>query len=86
MEPIEAAGDVRDDAPAAAELLERSQENARLATCLGELEERQSTAIRSAFIDGNTYEDLSERMGVPLGTMKSWIAERLIKLKACLER
>ena len=85
MEPIEAAEDVRDDAPAAAEILERSQESARLATCLGELEERQSTAIRSAFMDGNTYEELAQRMSVPLGTMKSWIRRGLLKLRACLE-
>jgi RNA polymerase sigma-70 factor (ECF subfamily) len=86
MEPIESAAEVRDDAPAAAELLERSQESARLAACLGELEERQSTAIRFAFMDGNTYDELAKRMGVPLGTVKSWIRRGLMKLRACLER
>src|SRR5689334_2378962 len=86
MDPIEAASDVRDGAPAASELVQRGQENARLATCLGELEERQSTAIRAAFLDGNTYEELAQRMGVPLGTMKSWIRRGLLKLRACLER
>ena len=29
--------------------------------CLGELEERQSAAIRAAFLDGLTYEELAER-------------------------
>jgi RNA polymerase sigma-70 factor (ECF subfamily) len=86
MEPIEAAEAVRDDAPPAAELVERAQQSARLATCLGELEERQSTAIRAAFMDGNTYEELAQRMRVPLGTMKSWIRRGLLKLRACLER
>jgi RNA polymerase sigma-70 factor (ECF subfamily) len=86
MDPIETAADVRDGAPAATELLERAQENAQLASCLGELEERQSSAIRLAFLDGNTYEELAQRMGVPLGTMKSWIRRGLLKLRACLER
>jgi RNA polymerase sigma-70 factor (ECF subfamily) len=86
MDPIEAALEVREGAPAATELLERAQDNARLAICLGELEERQSIAIRSAFLDGNTYEELAQRMKVPLGTIKSWIRRGLLKLRACLER
>jgi RNA polymerase sigma factor (sigma-70 family) len=85
-EPIEAASEVSDDAPAAVELVEQAQEHARLATCLGELEERHAKAIRSAFLDGTTYEQLAERMAVPLGTMKSWIRRGLLKLRACLEQ
>jgi RNA polymerase sigma-70 factor (ECF subfamily) len=86
MEPIETAEDVRDTAPGALDVVEAGQEHARLATCLGELEERHSTAIRSAFLDGSTYEELAERMRVPLGTMKSWIRRGLLKLRACLEQ
>jgi RNA polymerase sigma-70 factor (ECF subfamily) len=86
MEPIETAEDVRDNAPAVTEMLERSQESGRLAACLDELEERQSTAIRSAFLEGNTYDELARRMSVPLGTVKSWIRRGLLKLRACLER
>jgi RNA polymerase sigma-70 factor (ECF subfamily) len=63
-----------------------AEQRARLNTCLGELDERQSQAIRSAFLDGVTYEQLAERMSVPLGTMKSWIRRGLMKLRACLER
>ncbi len=42
--------------------------------------------IRSAFIDGTTYEELARVSGVPLGTMKSTIRRGLAKLRACLER
>jgi RNA polymerase sigma factor (sigma-70 family) len=86
MEPIETAEDVRDSAPGALEVVEAGQEHARLAGCLGELEERHASAIRSAFLDGTTYEELAARMNVPLGTMKSWIRRGLLKLRACLER
>jgi RNA polymerase sigma factor (sigma-70 family) len=85
-DPIESADDVRDPAPAAVELLEQAQENAKLANCIGELEARHAIAIRSAFMDGNTYEELAGRMNVPLGTMKSWIRRGLLKLRVCLER
>jgi RNA polymerase sigma factor (sigma-70 family) len=85
-EPIETAEVVRDAAPAAIDQIMQAEEHARLRTCLGELEERQSNAVRSAFLDGMTYEQLAERMGVPLGTMKSWIRRGLLKLRACLEQ
>src|SRR5258708_31990228 len=40
MDPIEAAGDVRDPAPVAAELLQAAPETGRLRLCLEELEAR----------------------------------------------
>ena len=67
-------------------MLFRSQEQERLKSCLDEIEERQSLAIRAAFMGGFTYEELAERSGVPLGTMKSWIRRGLAKLRECLER
>ena len=85
-DPIEAAGEVSDPAPVATELVEAAQERERLTRCLDELEARQATAIRAAFLDGATYEDLARRMKVPLGTMKSWIRRGLLKLRTCLER
>ena len=85
-EPIEEASDISDPSPAASDILESAQEHRRLHGCLGELEARQSSAIRAAFLDGATYEQLAQRMGVPLGTMKSWIRRGLLKLRACLER
>jgi RNA polymerase sigma-70 factor (ECF subfamily) len=85
-EPIESAEDVSDHAPGALDLVVSAEQQVRLKTCLGELEERQSSAIRGAFLDGVTYDQLAQRMGVPLGTMKSWIRRGLMKLRTCLER
>jgi len=86
MEPIEAADAVSDPAPVASERVELGQQQQRLALCLEELEAQHATAIRAAFLDGATYEQLAVRMSVPLGTMKSWIRRGLLKLRACLER
>jgi RNA polymerase sigma-70 factor (ECF subfamily) len=85
MAPIEAAADVADAAPSADSALETTQSNSRLHGCLDGLAAHERTALRGAFFDGNTYEELSERMKVPLGTMKSWIRRAMIKLKSCLE-
>jgi RNA polymerase sigma-70 factor, ECF subfamily len=84
--PIEAADEVADAAPSAVERLESDEEQARLNGCLEELESRQRDAIRAAFLDGLTYDELARRSEVPLGTMKSWIRRGLMKLRACLER
>jgi RNA polymerase sigma-70 factor (ECF subfamily) len=86
MQPLDDALDVSDPAPGALEQVESLERRQRLMNCLGELEDRHAMAIRAAFLDGATYEMLAERMGVPLGTMKTWIRRSLIKLRACLER
>jgi RNA polymerase sigma factor (sigma-70 family) len=86
MEPISAADAVIDPAPTAVEHLEGAQQQTRLAHCLGELDARHSAAIRAAFFDGATYEELASRMDLPLSTMKSWMRRGLLKLKTCLER
>jgi RNA polymerase sigma-70 factor (ECF subfamily) len=71
--------------PVAAERVELAQQHERLASCLEELEPLHSAAIRAAFLDGATYEELAQRMSVPLSTIKSWIRRGLLKLRACLE-
>jgi len=86
MDPIEAAADVADTTVGADGALESVQAHARLHGCLGGLASHERAALRGAFFDGNTYEDLAARMKVPAGTMKSWIRRALIKLKACLEQ
>ncbi len=86
MAPIDAANEVSDAAPAADSVLVAGEENARLHACLGKLAANERAALRGAFFDGNTYEELATRMNVPLGTMKSWIRRAMIKLKACLEQ
>jgi len=84
--PIEMALHVADDAPSADARLEGAQNIGRLHGCLGELEAVHQDAVRAAFLDGQTYEALARRAGVPLGTMKSWIRRSLARLKTCLER
>lgn len=86
MAPIETATDIADDGPAADSALESAQQNARLHECLGGLAGHERQALRAAFFDGNTYDELAQRMNLPLGTMKSWIRRAMIKLKACLEQ
>src|SRR5690606_25644954 len=78
--------EIEDPAPSATALLEAAEDRSALAGCLDELDPRTSGAIRTAFFEGVTYEDLAARLDTPLGTVKSWIRRGLLKLKGCLER
>jgi RNA polymerase sigma-70 factor (ECF subfamily) len=84
--PVDLAEAVADPAVDALQRLADDDERRRLAGCLDTLEEEPRRAIRTAFLEGRTYEELAAARGVPLGTMKSWIRRGLLKLRACLEQ
>ena len=54
--------------------------------CLSELEENKAKAVRQAYLDGMSYQDLAQHYAVPLNTMRTWLRRSLIKLKECMER
>ncbi|MFJ6024769.1 sigma-70 family RNA polymerase sigma factor [Brevundimonas sp. NPDC092305] len=82
---LDAAMDVADGGLSPAQATEANQEAQRLNACLDQLDDRTGSAIRTAFMDGVTYDALAQREDVPLGTMKSWIRRGLMRLKACLD-
>ena len=59
-------------------------ERARIDGCLDELEEPKADAVRGAYLDGFSYEELAARHSVPLNTMRTWLRRSLIKLRECL--
>jgi RNA polymerase sigma-70 factor, ECF subfamily len=83
---IDEVPDIADKATSALAQIEDSEDRQRLMDCLDELESRHAGAIRAAFFEGITYEELAKRMNIPLGTMKSWIRRSLLRLRQCLER
>ena len=82
---LEAGAAVPDPQPSALTILEGRADSARLAGCLDQLDERHANAVRTAFFQGVTYDALALKLGVPLGTMKTWIRRSLISLRACLQ-
>ena len=84
--PIDMDAELVDDGIGVAALAELRSEGERLHSCLDELSSEQGKAIRVAFFEGCTYEELAERTQTPLGTIKSWIRRGLIRLKDCLQR
>lgn len=57
-----------------------------LLRCLGKLNEEHRRAVVLAYHYGLTYDELAERAGVPLGTMKTWIHRAIGQLQLCLSQ
>src|SRR5690606_23799006 len=69
---IDMALDVADAAPDPEQAALAGGERARIETCLGELEAEKAGAVRGAYLDGYSYDELAERYRVPLNTMRTW--------------
>lgn len=61
-----------------------SSEAGRVAECLGQLPPDRADAVRRAYLDGESYNDLAGRYGVPLNTIRTWLRRSLLKLRECL--
>lgn len=64
---------------------DRGAERRDLGRCLDQLEDQARCAVVYAYAYGYTHEELSRRLGAPLGTVKSWIRRSLDRLKLCLD-
>ncbi|MFP7722857.1 sigma-70 family RNA polymerase sigma factor [Lysobacter sp. A3-1-A15] len=84
--PIELAETVADPAASPVSEAEASVDRERLGYCMDQLETRRRSLIRTAFFEGATYEELAQRIGSPIGSVKSWIRRGLMQLRACLEQ
>jgi RNA polymerase sigma factor (sigma-70 family) len=55
-----------------------------LKRCLEGLDPQRRSIIVLAYVHGLTQGEIAGRLGVPLGTMKSWIRRSLLSLKECM--
>jgi RNA polymerase sigma-70 factor (ECF subfamily) len=61
-------------------------EGKRIDRCMEELESERASAVRSAYVEGLSYQELADRHGVPLNTVRTWLRRSLLKLRECLDR
>ena len=81
---LDVALDIPDASPDPERLTESSQDGARVEACLATLEPDRAEAVRGAYLDGYSYEELAQRFEVPLNTMRTWLRRSLIRLRECL--
>jgi RNA polymerase sigma-70 factor, ECF subfamily len=82
---IEEAAEIADGAPDAEARLLMKGERGILDGCLARLEADRAEAVRRAYLDGWSYDDLARHFDVPLNTMRTWLRRSLLKLRECLE-
>ncbi|SCK33522.1 RNA polymerase sigma-70 factor, ECF subfamily [Variovorax sp. HW608] len=72
--------------PGPQELADASEQALLLHQCLQQLAPAQREALSLAYMRELSHSELAERLGQPLGTIKTWIRRGLDKLRACMER
>lgn len=75
-----------DAAPRAEARLAAQGEARRIAECFDTLEADRAQAVRGAYLDGLSYDQLARRFDVPLNTMRTWLRRSLLKLRECMEQ
>ena len=83
---MDAAANVADAAPDPEAQAVAGGEREKIHGCLEELEQDRAAAVRGAYLNGDSYQELAERFSVPLNTMRTWLRRSLLKLRECLER
>ncbi len=84
-QPIEEVYQIADIAPTPEETAVSVSQRARIDHCLERLDSEKAEAVRGAYLEGYSYQELAERSRIPLNTMRTWLRRALMKLKECLE-
>ena len=71
--------------PDVIEKIDAAAEAGALKRCFKLLEDEQRRCIVLAFVEGLSHSEITERIGAPLGTVKSWIRRGLLTLRRCLQ-
>jgi len=74
------------DTPDPLDTILASQQAWALHQCLGQLEPKQREVISLAYLRDLSHRELSERLALPLGTVKTWIRRGLDRLRDCMAR
>ncbi len=77
--------DLKSSEPTPEEAAVNAGERARIDGCLEELEAKKAEAVVAAYVEGYSYQELAERYGIPLNTMRTWLRRSLLSLKDCLD-
>ena len=83
---IDAAYDIADPLMSPEEAVVMRSEGRRIDACMEELAPDRASAVRRAYIEGLSYEELADIHGVPLNTMRTWLRRSLLKLRECMSR
>jgi RNA polymerase sigma-70 factor (ECF subfamily) len=78
--------DLSDNSPTPEKEAVLSSEKRQIEGCLDELEVAKAKAVRGAYLEGYSYQELAEQQKIPLNTIRTWLRRSLLTLRECLER
>jgi RNA polymerase sigma-70 factor (ECF subfamily) len=86
-EPVEmpVGEEVADDGETPEQTIARLSDAEALKHCLEKLEPSRRMAIALAYVEGLSHGELAGKLGMPLGTIKSWLRRSLLTLRQCLQ-
>jgi RNA polymerase sigma-70 factor, ECF subfamily len=56
----------------------------RLRICLEKRSPGRAEAVKAAYMEGYSYQELADRLNQPINTVRTWLRRSLISLKECL--
>jgi len=80
-----AAANVMDEGPAPMDRAVQSMEHRRIVDALGTIPAEQRRTIEMAYFEGFTQQEIADRLGEPLGTVKTRMRLGMQKLKVILD-
>ena len=82
---VEVLDAVADDRPGADSRLQALGEARRIAECFASLDPDRASALKGAYLNGQSYQALAERFDVPINTMRTWLRRGLLQLRECMD-
>jgi RNA polymerase sigma-70 factor, ECF subfamily len=76
---------MEDERPTPPDELSAKRDQAEIVRCMENLDDDQQRAISMAFFNGLSHTEVADKIGKPLGTVKTHIRRGLMKLKDCLD-
>jgi RNA polymerase sigma-70 factor (ECF subfamily) len=81
---IDEAFDLASDAPNPESQAINKSEGGRIERCMQGLESDRADAVKRAYVEGLSYQELADLYKVPVNTMRTWLRRSLLKLRECL--
>jgi RNA polymerase sigma-70 factor (ECF subfamily) len=85
-EEIESPAWLADDDPSPEQALEQSELDRAVQHCLDDLPGDFRAVVAMIDVEGLDYQEVSQALGKPLGTIKSRVARARLKLRDCLQQ
>jgi RNA polymerase sigma-70 factor, ECF subfamily len=83
---LDAAFDIASAEPGPEAMAINASEGSRIDRCMQTLESDRADAVRKAYVEGLSYQELADFYKIPLNTMRTWLRRSLLKLRECLEQ